>query len=274
MSSNGTPRTVQIGLIQFAPQIDKQDNIDLALQLAHQAAQGGADIIAFHEMFMLQWFFDDHVDRYSNLADSIDSPIWTDFKKLAAQHQVVLVCSFFESGEANQRHNSVLVIDTDGSIAGHYRKHHLPPDNERVHFTPGNEPFAAIQTQKGRIGVYICWDNFFPEGARALALDGANIVFAPSAATDLESVYKWQIALQHNALVNGVPWVRINRVEMPFYGHRLVVNAGGQIVYESTDNQDGVDIISIDYHDTEIIRQEWTFLQDRRPTLYTVLSSP
>ncbi len=274
MPKNGSQRSVQVGLLQFTTGVDKQDNIDKALQLAQQAAQQGADIIAFPEMFMLPWFFDDNVDRYSNLADQLESEVWQPFKSVAVEHQVVLACSFFEQTDGNRRHNSVLVIDTDGTIAGIYRKHHLPPNNERIHFIPSDEPFAAIPTNKGCIGVYICWDNFFPEGARALALDGANIVFAPSAATDIEALYKWRIAIQHNALVNNTPWVRINRSEMPFYPHRLVINAAGQIVHETETPQDSVDIVTIDYQDSDRIRQEWPFMQDRRPDLYKTITQP
>ena len=265
------PDSVQVGLVQFPAKEDPQLNIQRALQLAWQAADDGAEVIAFHEMFMLPWFFDDDVAQYQDFSEDVDSPVWEQFKSLAAEKGVVLVCPFFERGIEGRFYNSALVIDTDGFIVGRYRKHHLPPDNERVHFSVGNEPFLTFPTRKGRIGVYICWDNFFPEGARALALDHADIVFAPSAATDSDAIYKWRLAMQHNAMVNGIPWVRINRTEAPFYCYRSVIGADGGVIFEAMDLERQIDIVSIDYTETDEIRREWTFLADRRPKLYDIL---
>jgi predicted amidohydrolase len=265
------PDQVNLGLIQFPADNDEHTNIKRALQLAWQAASEGAEIIAFHEMFMLPWVFGDDVYRHQALSHEVDDPIWEPFQTLAAENGVVLVCSFFEHGLNGRTYNSGLVIDIDGRIAGCYRKRHLPPDNERVHFTPGEGPFSGFATRKGRVGVYICWDNFFPEGARALALDHADIVFAPSAATELAAKYKWKIALQHNALVNGIPWVRLNRCEPPFYAHCMVINAAGQIVYEIEESGEQIGITTVDYRETDEVRKAWTFLQDRRPDLYGIL---
>ncbi len=266
------PDQVQVGLVQFPTDEDKSANIQRALQQGWQAAADGAEIIAFQEMFMLPWIFADNTEKYHALADEPESPVWEPFQSLAYEKGVVLVCSFYERGMEGRYYNSALIIDTDGIIAGRYRKRHLPPDNERVHFSPGNGPFSAFPTRKGNIGIYICWDNFFPEGARALALDGADIVFAPSAATELPSAYKWRTAVQHNALVNGIPWARINRCEAPFYSHRLLASAEGKIIFEDTDAHQHTAIVTVDYRETDRVRQEWPFLADRRPGLYSALS--
>lgn len=266
------PDGVVAGLIQFPAEDDKHDNINRALQLAWEAADAGADIIAFHEMFMLPWVFFDEEPGYEDLADTIDSPVWEPFRMLAAEKEVVLVCSFYEAGIEGRCYNSALVIDTDGVIAGRYRKRHLPPDTERVHFARGGGPFATFPTRKGRIGVYICWDNFFPEGARALALDGADIVFAPSAATELESAHRWRLAIQANAMFNGIPWVRINRSEVPFYANKFVAGADGKMTFYSDEPGEWVSLVEIDYTATDRSRAGWTFLQDRRPRLYKRLT--
>jgi predicted amidohydrolase len=269
-SAENVPRPdgVIAGLISYPTLDDKQANIARALQLAWEAADGGAEIIAFQEMFMLPWVFDDDEPAYDALADSADSTIWEQFQILAAEKQVVLVCPFFEAGFDGRYYNSTLVIDIDGYIVGSYRKRHLPPDNERVHFHVGTGPISTFPTHKGRIGVYICWDNFFPEGARALALDGADLVMAPSAATELESAYKWHIAIQHNAMVNGIPWIRINRAELPFYPTKFVADAEGKRKFYTDDAGQWISLVKIDYTQSDRVREQWTFLQDRRPEIY------
>lgn len=266
------PDGIVAGLVQFTPLENKQANIQRALQLAWQAADQGAEVILFPEMFMLPWVFGDDEDLYEPLADGMESALWEAFQSLASEKEVVLICPYFERGVDDRLYNSAVVIDTDGYISGNYRKRHLPPDNERIHFTHGDGPISAFNTRKGRIGVYICWDNFFPEGARALALDHADIVFAPTAATELESLYKWNIALQHNALINGIPWVRLNRCEEPFYANKMVINAEGRQVFYSDNPHENIALIDIDYTLTDTVRKEWTFLADRRPSIYNQLT--
>lgn len=266
------PDAVTVGLVQFPSGEDKQANIQRALGLAWQAADAGAEIIAFPEMFMLPWVFAEPEPHYQHLADSPDSSVWEPFKLLAHDKQVVLVCPFFERGIEGRLYNSALVIDTDGTIVGKYRKHHLPPDNERQHWMPDSSPFSALPTRKGRIGVYICWDNFFPEGARALALDHADIVFGPSAATERNAAYKWKIAFQHNAMINGIPWVRLNRIDPPCYPATYVVDAEGQIIHEVSSEEEGSSLATVDYTLTDRIRQQWTFMADRRPEMYRVIT--
>lgn len=266
------PDKLTVGLVQFFSGDDKQANIQRALGLAWQAADAGAEIIAFPEMFMLPWVFAEPEARYQNLAETMDSTIWEQFKMLAHDKQVVLVCSFFERGMEGRFYNSALVIDTDGTVVGRYRKHHLPPDNERLHWIPDSSPFSSFPTRKGRVGVYICWDNFFPEGARALALDHADIVFGPSAATEEDAAYKWKVVFQHNAMVNGVPWVRINRIEPPCYPASYVVNAEGQIIHEVNTVEEGFSLATVDLSLTDRVRKQWTFMEDRRPEMYRIIT--
>jgi predicted amidohydrolase len=266
------PDNLTVGLVQFFSGDDKQANIQRALGLAWQAADAGAEIIAFPEMFMLPWVFAEPEARYQNLAETMDSTIWEQFKMLAHDKQVVLVCSFFERGMEGRFYNSTLIIDTDGTVVGRYRKHHLPPDNERLHWIPDSSPFSSFPTRKGRIGVYICWDNFFPEGARALALDHADIVFGPSAATEEDAAYKWKVVFQHNAMINGIPWVRINRIEPPCYPASYVVNAEGQIIHEVNTIEEGFSLATVDLTLTDRVRKQWTFMEDRRPEMYRIIT--
>lgn len=256
------PDTVKVGLIQFPPIDDIQANIQRALQLAWQAAEEGADIVFFPEMFMLPWVFADDTPRHEHLAQTPDDPIWQPLRALAAERNIVLICSFFERGMEGRFYNSVLVIDTDGTTAGRYRKHHLPPDNERVHYVPDKGPYSAFSTRKGRLGVYICWDNFFPVGAQALAIDAADLVFAPSAATEWNALYKWKTAIQYNAMITGLPWIRLNRCEPPFYSHLFAVNAEGQAIHDTSDPDQSITLITIDYRETQRVRQVWPFLED------------
>lgn len=264
------PDGVRIALVHFEPEQHKSDNMQTAVRLAWQAADEGANIISFPEMFLLPWVFaSEEVDAYEHLADPFNGNIWTPLRTLARDKQVVLVCPFFERGDDKRNYNSCLVIDIHGEIAGCYRKRHLPPDNERLHITPGDGIFSAFQTAYGRVGVYICYDNFFPEGARAIALDGADIVFAPSASTEIDAAFKWEIAIASHALANGIPWVRINRIESPCYRASFVALASGEIV--PVDSDEGFALVEIDYTDTDRVRAKWPFMEDRRPDQYQVL---
>lgn len=264
------PETVAVAMVHFEPKTDKNDNMQTAVRLAWQAADEGAQIIAFPEMFLLPWVFSsEEVEEHRYLADPFNGNIWTPLRTLARDKQVVLVCPFFERGEDGHFYNSALVIDIHGEIAGAYRKRHLPPDNERLHLTPGDGIFSAFQTAYGRVGVYICYDNFFPEGARAIALDGADIVFAPSAATEQDAAYKWEIAIAGNALANGIPWVRINRIEKPCYRASFVALASGEIIH--VESEEGFALVEIDYAQSDRVRAKWPFMEDRRPDQYQEL---
>ncbi len=261
--------SLTLGLIQFAADADESANLYRALTMAEQAAQQGAQFIVFHEMFMLPWVFG-RQDEAQDLAHGADSEIWAPFRSLARHYESVLICSFFERDTDNY-YNAALVIDADGTTAGHYRKHHLPPDNERLHFARGDEPIRAFPTRYGKIGVYVCWDNFFPEGARALALDGARIVFAPTAATDREAAHRWETVLCANAMVNGCYWVRANRIEPPFYGASMIIGPDGRVMAGPLGTSDMITLSSLDMDRIESERRAWTFLADRRPDQYGAL---
>jgi predicted amidohydrolase len=264
------PDTVTVGLVQFEASQDKTSNIHKALQLAAQAATHGAQIITFPEMFLMPWVFATQEDHKA-LAETADSPVWETFRALAFRHQVVLVCPFYEQseqGDAGRYYNATLVIDANGATAGRYRKHHLPPDNERWHFALGDGPIRGIDTQFGRIGVYICWENFIPEGARLLGLDGVHTVFAPSAATSTEDAYRWEVAVRANAMVNSCYWVRTNRIEPPFYGKSFIVNPAGEYAVLPLDTQERVTITTLDLTLIDRERSAWTYLADRRPDQY------
>ncbi|MBX3065694.1 MAG: nitrilase-related carbon-nitrogen hydrolase [Anaerolineae bacterium] len=265
------PDSVRVGMVQFAASNDKHMNIEKALWMADEAADQGAQIVAFHEMFMLPWLFAETV-THPDTSDRLDGAVWERFRELAQRRKLVLVCPFHEDAGDGHYYNTTLVIDADGSNAGHYRKHHLPPDNERCHFSLGTDPIRGMDTQYGRIGVYICWDNFVPEGVRALALDGANIVFSPSAATDYPNRYRWEIALRANALTNSLYCVRLNRIEPPCYGQSFIASPNGDYVVPPTKAVETVIVALLDLTMIEKERREWTYLADRRPDQYAVLT--
>lgn len=268
---SSSPSQVTIGMVQFPAHHDKATNIERALRLAEQAADQGAQIIAFHEMFMLPWAFATSADSRT-LADRRDSPIFDAFRALAQSRCVVLVCSCYEAGEDGRYYNAAHVIDADGTTAGWYRKHHLPPDHERDHFSLPDDPIRAMDTAYGRLGVYVCWENFLPEGARLLALDGAQIVFAPTAATSHADAYRWEIALKAHALCNSLYWVRLNRVEPPFYGENFIVGPDGNFVVAPLPADERIQIAILDLTTIRLEREAWTYLADRRPTQYALLS--
>jgi N-carbamoylputrescine amidase len=211
--------------------------------------------------------------RYFSLAEKTDGFTIMRMRKLAEEHGIVLVCPIFET-EDKLFYNSAVVIDAGGDILGSYRKIHVPQIplwEERYYFSSGNHGFPVFETKFAPIGVQICWDNFFPEGSRILALKGAKIIFSPTAAA-FASQRRWETVISSNAIANGVYIFRVNRVgseeRQDFYGRSFCISPEGELLDKPTGMKDSITLIEIELKNVDKARKEWPFFKDRRPEVY------
>ena len=284
------PRLVTVAATQMSCSWDRQANIAKAEQLVRQAAAKGAQIILIQELFETPYFCQKPNPEYLQLATSVeDNPAIAHFSKLAKELKVVLPISFFElSGRA--RFNSVVIIDADGRNLGVYRKSHIPDGpgyHEKYYFNPGDTGFKVWKTRFATIGVGICWDQWFPESARAMALQGAEILFYPTAIgsephdSSITSKDHWQRVQQGHAGANLMPLVASNRVgleeqdgyDITFYGASFIANQFGEKVQEANDSDETVLVQQFDLDQLEHIRAAWGVFRDRRPNLYGPLKT-
>jgi N-carbamoylputrescine amidase len=260
--------------IQMACVEDKEKNLQKAVRLAELAAEKGAKIIGFQELFNTHWFPKD-IDRGNfALAEPISGQSIQMMRKVAKEKSAVLICPFFEEGVEGVYYNTAAVINADGRVLGGYRKVHIPQIplwEEKYYFSPGDMGFPVFHTKYAKIGVQICWDNFFPEGARILGLKGAQIIFAPTAAA-FASHDRWETVMRAHAITNGLFTFRINRVgseeKQDFYGKSFCVTPEGELIDRPSGMQEGIVFATIDLRDISTTRREWTFLRDRRPEVY------
>jgi len=259
--------------IQTSCSEEKEKNLEKAVKFAQIALEKGAKFICFQELFTTHWFPREMNKTHFPLAESIDGPSMTRMQKLAREHDVVLICPIFEKAEETF-YNSAVVIDAGGEILGCYRKVHVPQIplwEEKFYFSIGDLGFPVFKTKFGVIGVQICWDNFFPEGARILALKGAQIIFSPTAAA-FASQKKWETVISGNAISNGVYILRVNRVgseeEQDFYGMSFCISPEGELLDRPTGMKEGIALIDIDLRRIDKVRKEWPFFKDRRPQAY------
>jgi N-carbamoylputrescine amidase len=260
--------------IQISCSEDKEKNIGKAIKFAQIASEKGARIICFQELFTTHWFPKEMDKNHFSLAEKINGPSIIRMQKLAKENEVVLVCPIFEKEGENTFYNSAVIIDAGGEILGSYRKVHVPQIplwEEKYYFSPGNLGFPVFKTKYAIIGVQICWDNFFPEGARILSLKGAQIIFSPTAAA-FASQKKWETVITSHAISNGVFLFRVNRVgseeKQDFYGNSFCISPEGELLDEPTGMKEGIVLIDIDLRNIHKIRKEWPFLKDRRPEFY------
>ncbi len=253
---------------------DKEKNLEKAIKFAQIASEKGAQIICFQELFTTHWFPKEMDRSHFSLAEKIDGPSMRRMQKLAKETEVVLVCPMFEKEGESSFYNSAVVIDAGGEILGSYRKIHIPQIplwEEKYYFSPGNLGFPIFETRFAVIGVQICWDNFFPEGSRILALKGAQIIFSPTAAA-FASQKKWETVISGNAISNGVYLFRVNRVgseeRQDFYGRSFCMSPEGELLDEPTGMKEGIALIDIDLRRIDKVRKEWPFFKDRRPESY------
>ncbi|HEX8352499.1 MAG TPA: nitrilase-related carbon-nitrogen hydrolase [Pyrinomonadaceae bacterium] len=285
------PRTVKCGLIQAtnaaptdAPIEEiKRLNIEKHLKLIEEAARRGVQILCMQEVFTTPYFCAEQQTRWYEAVERIpDGPTVRLMQEVAKQHGMVIVVPIYEEEIAGIYYNTAAVIDADGKYLGKYRKNHIPHVNpgfwEKFYFRPGNLGYPTFETAYARVGVYICYDRHFPEGARALGLNGAEIVFNPSATVAGLSEYLWKLEQPAHAVANGYFVGAINRVghEQPwdigeFYGQSYFCDPRGQIVAEAPRDQDALVVADLDLDKIREVRNTWQFFRDRRPDTYQSL---
>ena len=279
---------VNVSCTQMHCDWDIQDNIQRAEKLILQAADQGAQIILLQELFETPYFPIDQQAKHFDLASILDDQeTIKKMRKIAQKMKVVLPISFFErSGQVY--YNSVVIIDADGEIVGHYRKSHIPQFpgyEEKFYFSPGDTGFKAIQTRYGCLGVGICWDQWFPEAARIMALKGAEILLYPTAigseifSPDLDSKDHWQSVMCGHAAANIVPVISSNRVgkevsgtnEIEFYGSSFICDHKGKIIKSADKTSESVLTHTFDLNEIRDYRRSWGVFRDRRTSLYRSL---
>ena len=280
-------RNIKISATQMPCTWNRQATLDKADHLVREAAQKGANIILLQELFETPYFCQLQKFQYMELATTLEeNPAVEHFKKLAKELDVVLPISFFERA-GNTQFNSIAIIDADGEILGVYRKTHIPdglPYAEKFYFTPGDTGFKVWNTKYGRIGVGICWDQWFPETARSLALQGAEILFFPTAigsepTLEKDSRIHWRNTMAGHAAANMMPVVASNRIgretdedsEMTFYGSSFIADNHGEIVEQADDCTETVLVHEFDLDELAQERREWGIFRDRRPEMYKTI---
>lgn len=283
-------RRLTLAATQFTPGPDPEANAARAEALVRRAADGGARLILLQELFETPYFCIDEDPAHFALARPMEgNPLLARFAALAKELSVVLPVSFFE--KAGQAHfNSLVVIDADGTILGLYRKSHIPDGpgyEEKYYFTPGDTGFRVWDTAVGRIGVGICWDQWFPECARAMALMGAEVLLYPTAigseppAPGYDSQPHWETVMRGHAGANLMPLVAANRIgtevqggrEVTFYGSSFIAGPTGAVLAQAGRAEEAVVTAEIDLEETARMRAAWGLFRDRRPALYGRLAS-
>ncbi|EGJ71776.1 N-carbamoylputrescine amidase [Bacteroides coprosuis DSM 18011] len=284
-------RTINVGLVQQSNSSDIKKNLmKLANSIAELAGKG-AQLIVLQELHNSLYFCQtEDVDTF-DLAETIPGPSTGFYGELAAKYKVVLVTSLFEKRAPGLYHNTAVVFDTDGTIAGKYRKMHIPDDPayyEKFYFTPGDMGFTPIQTSLGKLGVLVCWDQWYPEAARLMALQGAEVLIYPTAigweSSDAADEKKrqldaWVISQRGHAVANGLPVISVNRVGhekdpskqtngIQFWGNSFVVGPQGEFLAKAGNDKDENLLVEVDLTRSENVRRWWPFLRDRRIDAY------
>ena len=278
---------MKIGLIQQQNVADVKQNMQHLATKIRQLAQQGAELIVLQELHNSLYFCQvENVDNF-NLAEPIPGPSTDFFGHLAKELGVVIVTSLFERRAPGLYHNTAVVLEKDGSIAGKYRKMHIPDDPayyEKFYFTPGDLGFHPIQTSVGRLGVLVCWDQWYPEAARLMALQGADLLIYPTAigyensdTPDEQERQRmaWQTVQRGHAVANGLPVVTVNRVGLEpdpsqqtngiqFWGTSFVAGPQGELLFEAPKDQEVATVVDVDMQRSEQVRRWWPFLRDRR----------
>ena len=275
---------MKIGIIQQHNTADREDNKRRLAEKIRQLAQQGAELVVLQELHNGLYFCqDENVDTF-NQAEPIPGPSTEFYGALAKELQVVIVTSLFERRAPGLYHNTAVVLEKDGTIAGKYRKMHIPDDPgyyEKFYFTPGDLGFQPINTSVGRLGVLVCWDQWYPEAARLMALAGAELLIYPTAigydphdTKDEQERQRmaWQTVQRGHAVANGLPVVTVNRVGeedgVPFWGTSFVAGPQGELLYEAPTDQEVETIMEVDMQRSEQVRRWWPFLRDRRIEAY------
>lgn len=280
-------KTIKVGLIQQANTAETKDNLLTLARNIEDVCKRGAQLVVLQELHNSLYFCQTEDTRNFDLAEPIPGPSTGFFSELARQFGIVLVTSLFEKRAAGLYHNTAVVFDTDGSIAGTYRKMHIPDDPayyEKFYFTPGDLGFHPIQTSLGKLGVQVCWDQWYPEGARLMALQGAELLIYPTAIgyessdTPEEQARQreaWITVQRGHAVANGIPVIAVNRVGhepdpsgqtngIQFWGSSFVAGPQGEVLAQGCKEQAENMVVEIDLERSENVRRWWPFLRDRR----------
>ena len=279
---------VRVGLVQMVCGDDPGANLSKAVQRIEAAAQRGARIVCLQELFCSVYFCQREDTGCFRLAEPIPGPTTETLSRVARARQVVVIAPIFERRAAGLFHNSVAVLDADGALRGVYRKMHIPDDPlyyEKFYFTPGDLGFQTFVTRYARIGVLICWDQWFPEAARLTALGGAQLLFYPTAigwhqaehAEERQAQrHAWETIQRGHAVANGVFVAAVNRVGteggLQFWGSSFVSDPFGRVLVSAGAEHEETVLVSCDLGRIDTVRQEWPFLRDRRIVAYTNLT--
>jgi len=293
MRSPDANSRVVLGLVQTACGPDPAANLRKTLAAAEQAARAGAQIICTQELCRTQYFCQREDPAHFALAEPIPGPSTAAFQKLARRRQVAVIAALFEKRAPGLYHNTAAVIDADGTLLGRYRKMHIPDDPlyyEKFYFTPGDLGFCAWQTRYARVGVLICWDQWFPEAARLTALQGAQILLYPTAigwhpkekaTVGAAQQAAWETVQRAHAVANGCYVAAVNRVgwERPaggegleFWGQSFVAGTLGEILAKASADQEENLLVPVDLRQVDTTRAQWPFLRDRRVDAYQDLT--
>lgn len=292
--SQSAKRILKVGLIQQANTADRSDNKRRLREAIRRVASEGAELVVLQELHNGLYFCQrEDVDTFDE-AESIPGESTREFGELARELGIVLVLSLFERRAAGLYHNTSVVLERDGSIAGMYRKMHIPDDPayyEKFYFTPGDLGFEPIETSVGRLGVLVCWDQWYPEAARLMALSGAELLIYPTAigweSSDASGEQTrqsdaWQLVQRGHAVANGLPVVTVNRVGheadpsgqtggITFWGRSFVAGPQGELLVE-LDQREATCVVEIDLARSELVRRWWPFLRDRRIDAFSDLT--
>lgn len=288
-------RELKIGILQQHNIADTKKNIERLAENITDLAQRGAELVVLQELHNSLYFCQTEDVNNFDLAEPIPGPSTDFYGELARKLGIVLVTSLFEKRAAGLYHNTAIVIEKDGTIAGKYRKMHIPDDPayyEKFYFTPGDIGFHPIDTSVGRLGVLVCWDQWYPEAARLMALQGAEMLIYPTAigyeSSDTEAEQQrqreaWTTVMRGHAVANGLPVIAVNRVGhesdpseqtggIQFWGSSFVAGPQGELLYRASDNEEESIILNIDLDHSEQVRRWWPFLRDRRIDEYKDLT--
>jgi N-carbamoylputrescine amidase len=284
-------RTIKAGLVQSTIGQDVESNKRLLAEHIRTCRRQGAELVVLQELHNSLYFCQTENVSAFDLAETIPGPSTIFYGGLAKELGIVLVCSLFEKRTQGLYHNTAVVFDKDGSIAGKYRKMHIPDDPayyEKFYFTPGDLGFIPIETSLGKLGVLICWDQWYPEAARMMALQGAEILIYPTAigweSSDMEEektrqLNAWMVSQRAHAVANGLPVISVNRVGheadpsgqtkgIRFWGHSFAAGPQGEILCEASADQSEILLTDIDLTRSENVRRWWPFFRDRRIDAY------
>jgi len=286
----GAPRQTTVGLVQMSMTADPQANLEKAIARVREAAGRGATLICLPELFRTLYIGQREDHDLFNLAEAVPGPSTEALGKIARELKVVIVASLFERRAPGLYHNTAAILDADGTVAGMYRKMHIPDDPsyyEKFYFTPGDLGFKAFDTAAGRIGTLVCWDQWYPEGARLTALQGAAILFYPTAIGwhpnekaqhGPQQLDAWRTIQRSHAIANGCYVAAVNRVGfeqldgqgagLEFWGHSFLADPFGVVLAEAPADAEAILVAPLDLARLENVRRNWPFLRDRRVDAY------